>query len=306
MRDQHRVHRLETVISDLAERQHGVVAAWQLTTRAFDKHAIARRLRAGRLHPIHRGVYAVGHTKLTPQGHRMAAVLAGGSGAVLSHRPAGAEWGMRRWSGIPSVTTPTWRRSGGRIRFHCARLPPDEVTVLDGIPITTVPRTLLDLATVLDEHDLLTAVGEAEKQELGDPLSLPDLLARHRGERGTARLRRALEKIGYGVPIEALEEAFARFVAERRLPPPELNATLWIGDRVVSPDCLWREERVIVELHSVRHHGTGVAIGRDATRDRQLLLAGWDVIHVTWAQLHDRREAASLERDLRRALGCDP
>jgi very-short-patch-repair endonuclease len=135
---------------------------------------------------------------------------------------------------------------------------------------------------------------------------LPELLARHRGERGTARLRSALERVGYGVPIEGLEEAFARFVAERRLPPPELNATLWIEDRFVSPDCLWRDQRVIVELHSVRHHGTGPAISRDASRDRRLLLAGWSVIHVTWAQLHDRRESAALERDLRRALGCDP
>jgi hypothetical protein len=306
MRNQHRVHRPESVIGDLAATQHGVVAAWQLTIRGFDRFAIARRVRAGRLHAIHRGVYAVGHTKLTPQGFRMAAVLAGGPGAALSHRPAGAEWGIRRWGGLPSVTTPKWRRSTKRIKFHCNSLPPDEITVLDGIPITTVSRTLLDLATVLDEHDLLTALGEAEKQELGDPLSLPDLLVRHRGERGTARLRGALEKVGYGVPIKALEEAFARFVAERRLPPPELNAHLRVGDRFVSPDCLWRERRLIVELHSARHHGTGVAIARDAGRDRRLLLAEWRVIHVTWAQLHDRREAASLERDLRRALGCDP
>lgn len=235
----------------------------------------------------------------------MAAVLAGGPGAVLSHRPAGAEWGIRRWSGRPAITVPGDRRST-RIEIHRSRLPTDEVTDCDGIPITTVPRTLLDLATVLDEHDLLTALGEAEKRQLSDPLSLPELLNRHRGERGTVRLRAALEKVGYGVPIQALEEAFSRFVAGRGLLPPELNATLSIEGSFVSPDCLWREQRLIVELHSVRHHGTGPAISRDATRDRRLLLADWRVIHVTWAQLHDRREAAALERDLRRALGCDP
>lgn len=181
------------------------------------------------------------------------------------------------------------------------------MTVLDGIPITTVPRTLLDLATVLDEHALIVALGEAEKRRLSDPLSLPELLGRHRGERGTARLRAAMERVGYGVPIEALEEAFARFVAERGLPAPELNATLSIDGTLVSPDCLWREQRLIVELHSVRHHGTGPAISRDATRDRRLLLAGWRLVHVTWAQLQDPREAAPLERDLRLALAdCDP
>jgi very-short-patch-repair endonuclease len=306
MRYQDRVHRTDGLLAELAARQHGVVAHWQLTRRGVDRQAVARRVRAGRLHPIHRGVYAVGYDKLTPQGHRMAAVLAAGPGAVLSHRPAGAEWGLRRWSGVPSVTTPAWRRSTSAIRFHCNSLPPDETTVLDGIPITTVPRTLLDLATVLDEQDLVTALGEAEKRRLSDPLSLPDLLERHRGERGTARLRVALQRTGYGVPIKALEEAFARFVSKRRLPPPELNAHLWIEGRFISPDCLWREQRLIVELHSIRHHGTGPAISRDATRDRILLLAGWRVIHVTWAQLHDPVEAARLERDLRRVLGCDP
>jgi very-short-patch-repair endonuclease len=306
MRDQKRVHREEGVLAWLAGRQHGVAAAWQLHGYGFDKHSISRRLRCGRLHVVHRGVYAVGHSKLTPQGHRMAAVLAGGPGSALSHRAAGAEWQLRRWSGTPSVTTPTWRRSTRGIAFHCNDLPPDEITVLDGIPSTTVPRTLLDLATVLDEHDLVTVLGEAEKRQLSDPLSLPELLRRHRGERGTGRLRTALEKTGYGVPVEALEEAFARFVAERGLPRPELNAHLWIEDRFVSPDCLWRDQRLIVELHSVRHHGTGPAISRDATRDRVLLLAGWRVVHVTWAQLHDPAEAAALERDLRLALGCDP
>lgn len=204
------------------------------------------------------------------------------------------------------MTVPTWRRSTKAIEFHSARLPSDEVTVLDCVPITTVSRTLLDLAAVLGEHDLLIAVDEAEKRELGDALSLPALLERHRGERGAGRLRRVIERAGFGVPIEALEEAFARFVADRGLSRPELNSALSIDGSSVSPDCLWREQRLIVELHSIRHHGTGAAISRDATRDRRLLLAGWDVIHVTWAQLHDRREAAALERDLRRALGCDP
>ena len=96
---------------------------------------------------------------------------------------------------------------------------------------------------------------------------------------------------------------FARYVSERGLPRPALNSMVEVGAVLYSPDCLWRREQLIVELHSATWHGTTPAITRDATRDRRLLLAGWDVVHVTWAQLHDRREANELERDLRVALG---
>jgi hypothetical protein len=232
----------------------------------------------------------------------MAAVLAGGPGAELSHRAAGDEWDLITWNGRQSVTVPKWRRSTAEIEFHAAQLPPDEVTVLDGIPITTVSRTLLDLATVLDPVRILNAIEEADKRGRGSPLSLPDLLERHRGERGTAILRAVLRDAGYGVADQELELLFARFVADRKLPRPELNAWIDLGDRGFSPDCLWRRERLIVELHSALHHGALPAVTRDATRDRLLMLAGWRVIHVTWAQLHSRRYADELERDLRAAL----
>ncbi len=197
---------------------------------------------------------------------------------------------------------PKWRRSTSEIEIHSSSLPADERTVLDGVPITTVSRTLLDLATVLDPVRLLNAINEAEKQGMTSPLSLPDLLERHGGGRGTATLRRVLRDAGYGVTDHELEELFARFVVDRRLPPPELNGWVTAGDVHYSPDCLWRAQRLIVELHSARHHGTVPAVARDATRDRRLLLAGWRVIHVTWAQLVSPREAADLERDLRTAL----
>jgi hypothetical protein len=180
------------------------------------------------------------------------------------------------------------------------------MTVCDGIPITSVPRTLLDLASVLDDHALLMAVNEAEKMRLRDVLSLPDILGRHRGQRGAGRLRRVLADAGYGVAIEALEDLFARRIAAWGLPRPELNATLVVGGSNYSPDCLWRDRRLVVELDSARHHGTTPALTRDAIRERRLLLAGWRVIHVTWAQLRSPREAQELERDLRSALGCDP
>ena len=297
-----RVHRWDLDIARLAADQHGIVAHWQLIALGLTPRAIERRVACGRLHRVHRGVFAVGHTALSRLGWWMAAALSGGPGSVLSHRPAGAAWQLRDWSGRHAITTPTWRRSRDGIDAHCAVLPPDERTVCEGIPITSVSRTILDLASILQPHQLVNVINEAEKKRHPDPLSLPLLLERHRGERGTARLRAALADIGYGVTKEALEELFALFVSARRLPRPELNAWVRAGDVSYSPDCLWREQRLIVELHSARHHGTAPAVARDATRDRRLLLAGWRVIHVTWAQLHSPAEADELERDLWTAL----
>jgi hypothetical protein len=298
------VHPLEAEIATLAARQHGVVSSSQLQSLGLSDRAVRKRCAAARLHRLHRSVYAVGHTRLTLEGRWMAAVLAGGPGAVLSYRPAGGHWNLRRWTGRPAITVPTRRRSSGPIEIHCSTLPDDEWTTRDGIPITTVPRTILDLATLLDHHDLARVIEEAEFQQLADELSLPTLLERHRGERGTRRVAAAIEASGYGkgVTRRELEELFVRFVVAAGIPHPELNATVQLGGRFVSPDCLWRRQRTIVELHSARYHGTTPAISRDAARDRKLTLAGYTVIHVTWAQLQDRTERDALARDLRSFL----
>ena len=290
-------------LSELAERQHGVIARRQLVNLGFSGSAIARMLEAGRLHRVHRGVYAVGHSVLRREGWWLAAVLAGGPGAFAGHRLAGTIWDLITWSGRPSVTVPSWRASTREIRFHTRSLPVDEVTTELGIPVTSVPRTLLDLASVLPPDRLLNAINEAEERGLGDALSLPVLIERHRGERGVAVLRSVLADAGYGVTDRELEAGFARFVARHRLPRPELNAWIRVGIDHFKADCAWREQRVIVELHSARHHSTVPKVTRDAARDRRLMLAGWTVIHVTWAQLHDRAEADALARDLRSVLG---
>jgi hypothetical protein len=234
----------------------------------------------------------------------MAAVLSGGPGSVLSHRPSGAAWNLRSWSGRPAITVPGPRRPRSAIEIHSSNLPPDERTILNGIPITTVPRTLLDLATILDADALLRAVNEAEVQQLADPLSLPALLERHRGERGTGALRAALASAGFGRGItrEELEERFARFIAQHGLPHPELNAPVEAGGRFYFADCMWREQRLIVELQSVTFHGTAAAMTSDAERTRSLMLTGWRVLPVTWAQLRSDA-AAALAGDLRRLLG---
>lgn len=298
-----RVEGIDVGIAALAERQHGVVSLRQLVGLGLSAAAVRKRVATGRLHRVHRGVYAVGHRLLTAKGHRMAAVLLGGTEAALSHRAAGAEWNMRAWSGRPEVTLPRWRRSTSDVTFHCSALPADEQTVLHGIPITTVPRTILDLARVLPPYQLLNAINEAEQQGLGDVLPLRSLLERHRGERGTGVIREVLDGIGYGVTKGELEDAFALFIVEQGLPMPERNAWVQVRDVGFSPDCFWRDRRLIVELHSILFHSTMPKVTRDARRDRLLLLHGYHVIHVTWAQLHDRREADALARDLWTVLG---
>ncbi len=137
---------IDHAIAALAERQQGVVAIWQLLALGLGTDAIQYRASIGRLYRIHRGVYAVGHRKLTPQGHRMAAVLAYGPDAVLSHWSAAAQWsfGQSRWK--TDVTTPTDRRSRKTIRAHTAKLDAEDRDIRDGIPVTSVARTIFDLA----------------------------------------------------------------------------------------------------------------------------------------------------------------
>ena len=156
-------------IAMLADRQHGVVARRQLLELGMGRRAIARRLESMRLRPVHRGVYAVGHRELSQVGWWMAAVLACGPGAVLSHRCAAVLWGMlENASATVDVIVPRelTRRDG--IRPHTAALAADERTVHAGIPVTTVARTLLDLAAVLDPHALNRALERAEALRLSD------------------------------------------------------------------------------------------------------------------------------------------
>jgi predicted transcriptional regulator of viral defense system len=171
---------VDAAIAAIAARQHGVIARIQLLRLGLGRRAIAHRVEQGRLHVIHRGVYAVGHARLTIHGRWMAAVLASGEGSRLSYRSAGMLWAVRRTErGLIEVTSPRTGHPLPGVQRHRAELPADEVTVHDGIPVTTVARTLLDLATVLTPHQLARAVNEAEVQRLTDPLSLNALLQRY-------------------------------------------------------------------------------------------------------------------------------
>lgn len=234
----------------------------------------------------------------------MAAVLACGPEASLSHRSAAQLWGLLSRSSIaPEVTRPRRSRARERITTHRSVVPADERTLVSGIPATSVPRTLFDLTTVVNKRQLEKAMNEAEVLGLTDPLSLPMLLERYPRRRGSAVLRELLadDETLRGVSRKELEERFTVFVDERGLPRPRLNADIAVRGRFFRADCLWATQRLIVELDGRAAHGTKRAFERDRERDRLLLVDGWHVVHVTWLQLRDG--PAALAADLQRLLG---
>jgi very-short-patch-repair endonuclease len=294
---------LDRRIAALAAGQHGVVARRQLAGFGLGRRAISHRLACGRLHAVQRGVYAVGHRAVSREGRWLAAVLAAGTGAALSHRSGVALWQIGTAGTSIEVTVPRYRCSRPGMVLHGASLPADEVTIQRGIPVTTVPRTILDVAAHLTPRQLERVMHEAEVRRLDDRLSVTDLIIRHPHRRGVAALRRILAEttLGTNVSRSDFESAFVAFLAERGLPTPLVNTGLDLGGIRIEPDCLWRSHRVIVELDSFGVHGTRKLFESDRARDRALAIAGWRAIRVTWRQLQGDR--AALARDLRALLG---
>jgi very-short-patch-repair endonuclease len=236
----------------------------------------------------------------------MAAVLAGGPRATLSHGSAASLWALIAPSGAVEVTRPTKARPRSGIRVHRSLVPADERTVVDGIPVTTMPRTILDLAAVLPGRGLERVMSEAEVLGLTDPLSLPELLARYPRRRGAAALRTVLgdETARRGITRSELEERFVALLDAHLLPRPRLNAHLAVRGRFFEVDCLWEAERLVVELDGHAVHRTGRAFEADRERDRLLLADGWRVTRLTWRQVRD--DAAAIAADLRRLLAPAP
>jgi hypothetical protein len=288
---------MDPLIGELADRQHGCVAHWQLRRIGAGRGAIEHRLRRGRLHRVHRGVYAVGHRILTPDGWRMAAVLAAGPDAVLSHYSAADMWGLRTSARRRyDVTVSRQVRSRPTIRMHQALLSTDEVARLRAIPVTTVPRTILDVAATAPQREVARLIHESEVKRLWDPLSLHDLLARYPGRSGTRAVIAVLAEPNWGVPRNVFEDAFLAFLERYGLPRPEVNVWLNVGGHMYEIDCLWRAQRVIVELDGRAAHDTAQAFENDRAKLRRLTVARWRPLRVTWRQLH--REGAELAADL--------
>jgi predicted transcriptional regulator of viral defense system len=294
---------LDRRVAELAERQHGVVARRQLFASGLGRGAIDARLKRGQLYAVHRGVYSVGHRLLSREGKWMAAVLACGDEAVLSHRSAGELWRIvSPRQGWPEVTRSTAHRVRVGIVIHRGTLAPDEVDVVDGIPVTSVHRTIFDLAAASRRRDVERAMREAEVRGLTDRLSFPDLLERHPGARGAATIRELVaSKDPGGVTRNEFEEGFVAFLDIHGLPRPAFNAPLAVRGRFFVIDALWRDRRLAVELDGRATHGTAAAFESDRERDRILQTEGWRTARITWRQLNDDSQA--LAADLRRLLG---
>jgi very-short-patch-repair endonuclease len=227
----------------------------------------------------------------------MAAVLAFEPDAVLSHRSAGRLWKVTpRRASLPEVTVSRDIRLRPGLIRHCAPLSVDEITEIDRIPVTSIFRTIFDLAGVLTLRELERAFHEAEVRELRDRLSLWDLLERYPGRRGAANLRAVLGvRTPVGITRNELEERFVVFLDARGLPRPLLNRTLSIRGRLLEPDCMWPDQRLIVELDGGAVHRTERNFQGDRKRDRILLAEGWRSARVTWAQLRDEPEAIAVD-----------
>jgi very-short-patch-repair endonuclease len=292
------------VIAERALAQHGVVARTQLLEAGMGARAIEGRVGRGSLHRLHRGVYKVGYRRIGRKGRWMAAVLAGGKGTLLSHRSA-----ARLWKLLPpkaelvevTCTSPSRSRRDG-IVCHRSTVATDEWLIEDGIPVTSPFRTIFDLAATSPMRELERAFHEAEARELTDRVSLPMLLERYPGRRGTAKVRALL---GSGEPVgitrNDFEEAYLVLVRAHGVPLPRMNADVALRGRFFEIDALWEEERVAVELDSRSIHGTKKRFESDRLRDRILVAEGWQTMRVTWRQLQE--EPTEIVADLRSALG---
>lgn len=295
----------DATLARLAAAQHGVVARRQLLAAGVASSTIGRRVDSGHLVPVHRAVYAVGHACLTRYGHSLAAVLAVGPGAVLSHRDAAALHGLRPPGDHVRTHVTTCRRAAGtpRIRVHRTTVldPRRDVAVVAGIPATSVARTLVDLADVVKPEPLAKALEEAERRHLLDVRALEDALARTRGRhgRGHAAIRAALAQhaaTGAQLTRSPLERAFLALLDAHGLPRPRVNA--WVGDMEV--DATWPRQRVAVELDGWSAHATRAAFARDRERGNALQTRGWIVLRFTHGQV--TREPAAVARTVREAL----
>lgn len=284
-------------LAELAARQHGVVSHAQLLSLGISSSAMAKRAKAGRLHRLHRGVYAVGHPLLTRYGHFMAAVLSCGPGAVLSHGSAALLWALP-WRESPRVEVTVPTRGGRRTRrlvvIHRAGVEPHEATTCHRIPVTSPSRTLIDLADYGKRRPLERALDEAAYLRL----DLSGLRPVH-GRRGSGLLAEVMAQHTPGSTRTRshLEERFLAFTRRYELPRPKVNARV----EAYEVDFLWRERRLIVETDGHCAHGTRAAFERDRTKDAELTAAGWRVVRITDRRLRmqPRAVAAQLLRLLR-------
>jgi very-short-patch-repair endonuclease len=257
-----------------------VISHTQLLDAGISRDGVKGRVAAGWLHRVHRGVFAVGHPGLTARGRWAAAVLSGGDGAALSHRSAAALWGIWPDGGRPAITSDGIRRRGvPGVETHVGRLRPGETIRVDGIRVTKVARTLLDLAEVLTQDQLVQAIDNATNSRQLHPTLMSAVMKESRGRRGLKPLKQALliTRPQDVLTRSELERRALKLIAAARLPRPEVNVRLH-GYEV---DLLWRDARLIAELDGREYHDPE----RDTRRDNNLRARGWTTARFTWRQV---------------------
>jgi very-short-patch-repair endonuclease len=282
----------------LAGRQHGVVARRQLLALGFNAREIEHRVARGRLHLVMRGVYAVGWPRLTPERRWMAAVLACGDDAMLSHRSAAALWKIgaeRRGTVDVSVTRRCeLKRPGLRVRGR-PTLSARNIVSRDGIPVTNPVQTLVDIATELGSLGVERVVNEADKRDLIDPETLRLALDDYAGQPGAPLLRRLLDKRTFRLSDSDLEIFFRSIATATKLPPP-LSKQVVNGFEV---DFFFPDLGLVVETDGLRYHRTPSTQARDAQRDRAHVLAGMTPLRFTHYEI--KHECTRVLIELRRA-----
>jgi very-short-patch-repair endonuclease len=275
-----------------------VVALFQLVALGYTLEAIKHRVASGRLHPIHRGVYAVGRRDLTRLGEWMAAVLACGEAAVLSHESAAALWGLRaeREPRVHvSVPRPADPRHAGVEVHRRSALEPADLTRCKNIPVTSPTQTLIDLGTRLTTQGLEAAINEADKEDLVKFAALKVVVDERRGQRGVPALRKILDRDEFVLTDSALERRFLPIARRAGLAKPLTQARI-NGFRV---DFYWPDLRLVVETDGLRYHRTPSEQRRDRLRDQAHIAAGLLPLRFTHWQV--RYDPGHVERTLRSA-----
>jgi very-short-patch-repair endonuclease len=274
---------VERELARLGSRAHGVVARADLLNAGVSVAEIRHRLGTGALIRVHRGVYRVGHRAPSLEARYLAAVKACGEGALLSGRAAAHLLGLLRGNPPrPEVITPTYRRVKGVITRRRS-IDSDDAISSRGIPVTSVPRTLVDLAAVLPVGALARACHEAEVRHRTTPAEVEEVLARRPNSPGAAKLRRVLHG-DVRVVLSKLEARFLDRLRDAGLPLPETNRPA--GGRRV--DCRWPEQRLTVELDGYRYHHSRHAWERDRQRERETRARGDEFRRYTYGDVFER------------------
>ena len=276
--------RVDALVAALGRERHWVLGLAELRAEGISDKEIRTRVEDGRLRRLHRGVFAIGPGPVSQHGGWRAAALAGNSAAYVSHLHGGAVRGLAKPPHGPvDVTVDGWRRSRRSIRFHSASLSALEIDEVDAIPVTSLARTLLDVAATQDELTLRRMYERAERLQILDLTPIRKLLVLRRGHRGAARLRALLDydPAAAADALSELERLYLDLLRRAGLPEPQVNVL--VDGYLV--DCYWPDFDLIVELDSYEFHGDREAFERDRAKIADLRAAGHQAVQFTYRQV---------------------